>query len=724
MNFYVFNNCVLKIFFIILSSSNQISCSLTTIHATEVWQIFLSSFISNLFPNSKLFFIYGDFFASNTHSLSAIWLDKMEGILTQNHIISNSGGITNLKLPDNYSDFRIISRTPKTSSEILQVVILFLPLGIPSTEQETLLFRRLNEPLLDPSTVRNADKYFIITEKQYLSSVQKCGVIKSLKYKLFMTPNLNEARNGLSLIQYCLHCPIQEKIINFPVPLKKASKHLHEDLSQLSEYFPDFQRNYFGYVLRVSSTDKMEGDLEFAVDSNGKTYAKRGVFAAAMYHLAEGLNFTAELFQASAGGSTGHVQNNTWVGSVGDVYSGDASFCMLCGMSYNRHFIVEICSPVTYEKIRFAIGPSTKLYTWQSILWPFDAYLWMALSISTLMTMFCSHLFLKYQDNESGWNISIVSQYFARICIEQSQNLPYGLPESIKVIMGFWLLFSMIATCLYRAKMVTFMTFPVFEHSPDTYDELIQTPYQIEFHYFPNIAYNSFKTSTNPVIMEVFQKMIKQPDPIKCLQHTLEVKSVCIMFTSVHEDLLGRNMSDNFGLSPIRSSTQYAFMFTPGISSQKRADFSPNFRRILQTFLQMGLNDWWKRSDAMFLLRQKNAWIKSLPPGENRAGVFQYDSGDSDDVLHLKHLKGAFSVVFGGLLIALLVFVLELLGKVWEKITVKKEKAKKKWKAQANLILFLNYVNNDNLRNTDISTGFYLTKRLKTNLHQTILKEI
>lgn len=374
-------------------------------------------------------------------------------------------------------------------------------------------------------------------------------------------------------------------------------------------------------------------------------------------------------------------------------------------MSYNRHFIVEICSPVTYEYIRFAIGPSEKLYTWQAIFWPFTGSLWAGLLATAFVTILCSFLFLKFQDNHSTWSIVSVSQYFARIFIEQSQDIPYGLPESIKIVLGFWLLFALVGTTIYRAKMVTFMTFPVFEHTPDTYDELIHSNYQIEFHYFPNIAYNSFKTSTNPVTMEVFQKMLKQPDPIKCLQHTLASKSVCIMFTSVHEDMVNRNMSDRFGQSPIRSSSQYAFMFTPGISSQKRADFTPNFRQILQTSLQMGLNEWWERSDAYFLLKQKNAWIKNLPNEGNRTGVFQYDAGDSDDVMHLRHLTGAFTVLIGGWVFALGMFLSEHHPKIFG--DKGKSRVLGKWKAKTNMITLLSYSNKSGQHDMGFSThGF------------------
>ncbi|CAL8139158.1 unnamed protein product [Orchesella dallaii] len=606
----------------------------------------------------------------------------MEKILVAPEVIAHSGGVINWNMDQEHkqSSTRQIERVPRTLSELCQIVLLFLPDGIPSSTQEHNINKRLNLPLLNPPVVRNADKFLIITESSFLPSLYKLDLIQKLKYKLFLTISQKDSSKALKIIQFCIHCPqAQQEIHIEKIPQKLTPK-------WIPQLFPDFQLNYFGFTLKVSSTDKMEGDLEFAQDPiTNQPFAKRGVFASALNHLVSGLNFTAALFRSTAGASTGHkLRNGTWVGSVGDVYSGAASFCMLCGMSYSRHSIVEICSPVTYEYIRFSIGPSDKLYTWEAIFWPFDIHLWIGIGVTTIVAVIvCQLIFkIKEEDNHSHWNILSVSQYFGRIFLEQSDRLPVGLPQSIRIILGFWLLFALIGTTVYRAKMVNLLTFPVFEHIPLTYHELAESHYDIEFHYFPNIAYNAFKSSTNPTIVKIFQKMSKQTDPIKCLKNTMNSKSVCILFSSVNDDLINRNVSDNFGQTPIKQSTNYAFMFTPGISSQKRADFSPNFHHILSTSIQMGLNEWWERSDAYQLLKNKNSWLKTLGRGGNHAGVFQYENEDLGGDLHLKNLKGAFAVFVGGLVSAMAAFLLENGLSVWSKNVRKLMTSKNLWNSR------------------------------------------
>lgn len=630
-----------------------------------IFRSFISDLISDFFANHRIFLTFGNFSEiswNRSRSDYFLWIDKFAEIVSNHEIIAKSGGVINTKIQPAQSKFITIERPSKSVSEVTQVVFLILPEGIPSDKHETAILQRLNLPLLNPPTVKNTDKYVIITKKSRLKTLSTCTFFIKLKYKLVLT----EDHNGkLNLHHFCRHCPIQESVHGYPT-----------HFSRVSEYFPDFQRNFYGYLLKATATDKMYGDLEFAKDpKTGKDYAKRGIFAIVLRHLSGALNFSSETFRSSGGGTGTQFPNGTWVGSVGDVYYGDATFCMLCSISLSRHKVIDMCSPVTYEYVKYAMGPRAKLYTWQAIFWPFSWDLWVAMMMTFVTIIFCSYLFLKYnvEENQSSWDITAAVQFFPKVFIEQADVLPVDIPQTIKIIMGYWLLFTLIGTTLYRAKMVTFMTFPVFESAPQTFDELVKSEYKIVFHYFPNIAYNSFRLSSNPVMQQTFQKLIKEPDPVLCMKYALTTKSVCIMFTSVHEDTINRNMSDRFGQSPIKAAPGYAYLFSPGIVLEKMADVYSNFKWILSNSLQMGLNEHWQRSDQFKLLEHKNMWVNSIPKGGDRSNVFQYDYGLSDDVLHLKHFKGAYVVFFAGLILSSIAFLGEQVKSALASIFYKKE---------------------------------------------------
>lgn len=294
-------------------------------------ETFVSKLLSSFFPKHRIFLVFGDFSEfKNDSYFDFTWKDKFEKIINVPDIRLNSGGVLNVLLKSNQTEFATIERPKRSLSVVTQIVILILPNGIPSRSEETVLLKRLNLPLLSPPTVRNADKFVLLTKGLAVEPISQYTFFRKLKYRISITEN---GKVDLILYHFCLHCPsphesfLQSKL-NF---------------MQVSDYFPDFQRNYFGYVLKATATDKMYGDLEFGKDpKTGKDYAKRGIFAIVLRHLSQALNFTGETFRASGGGSTGTpLPNGSWVGSVGDVYYGDATFCMLCSISLSRHTVIN-----------------------------------------------------------------------------------------------------------------------------------------------------------------------------------------------------------------------------------------------------------------------------------------------------------------------------------------------------------------------------------------------
>lgn len=634
----------------------------------------IGNLMTSVFPGCKTFIIY----ELQIHD-KFISQDKLEEIVVNKEIPYHSGGFTLLSLEkrdlssnnasqNNHSSqghlqFRRTVRTFRTISEYVYngyVVLILLPQGL-ERKLESRLHDKLNLPLMNPMTVRNRDKYIILTgPTEDWRNVANFEVIRKLKYKLIIPESEN------IFYQFCDYCP-------FPV-IEISCKHINGN-NLADYYFPDFQQNYFGSVLKVSATDKLPGLLEIWTDpETGINHPKRGVYASALAHLAKGLNFTWELHRSSGGGSTGHpLPNGTWVGTVGDAYNKKVDFGLVCGMTLIRHPIIELCATITFEYISFAIGPASPVYTWKAIFWPFNGFLWMGMVSSTFLVIFTSHWLFHFSGKMyqwSSWSLSRLAQYLPRLFIEQSEDFPSSMPQSIKILLGHWLIFALIGATVYRAKMVSFMTFPVLEHAPETFDGLARSTYEIDFHYFGNVAYNTFKTSTSPTYMKIFKVMHREPNPIECLKSTMLGSRACILFGCVFEELKNRNLSDRFGQSPIRISPNYGFMYTPGVLHEKNADFSPNFKWILQNSMQMGLNQQWLKTDMSGLLKTRNHWLESLSLKERPRHKFSYDFDENGDELHLKHLKGAFSVLFGGLFTATLGFFGECgrVRRIWEKL--------------------------------------------------------
>lgn len=596
---------------------------------------FLVLLFSTDFGNHNFFFI-----SLNYGRASSNWEELRNNLLSTSTVISKSGGTTNFALsPENYQNITSPAKlkvTPAQTHDSTQASIIFMPAP---TRNQT-LEKILSETLSRPVFIKDRDKFIFLMENVLLSSVMQNRHISSLKYKLVIT--FEPGLQNFQVHHLCSHCP--HKIV------------CTKQISTGYKYFPDFQKNYFGHILKVTLTDKIPRLFEFTNDSQGKYAGKRGIFAILLTVLSSKFNFTSEVFP-NGGGK--RLPDGTWTGSIGDIVSGRASFCLLCGISLERYSAVEHAAPVVYEKVKFSVGLPHKMYTWMSIFWPFNVYLWGAIIVAFLCVASLSTCFMNAIGDHKTFLFFL--NFFAKYSFEQPTNIPkyYVKLHSTRIITGFWLLVAWIITLSYKSKIVTFMAFPVYEDLPQTFEELAQTNYQIKFHYFPNEAYNSFERSTNPVLKSVFQRFIQEPDPLKCLLDTISSKTACIMYTSNFVDVVTMNLSDGAGVGPFRRSIKSAFVFDTGIVVERNAANRKNFQTTLRNFVEMGLSMFWERVEMTKQVMKKNSWIQSLSPESQRKEEFKYDFDGDLNILHLKQFQGAFVIIFGGLISAICVFLWE-----------------------------------------------------------------
>lgn len=251
-----------------------------------------------------------------------------------------------------------------------------------------------------------------------------------------------------------------------------------------------------------------------------------------------------------------------------------------------------------------------------------------------------------------------------RDILEQSEDLPYNLPSSYMTFLSIWLLSCLVVSTAYRGKMVSLLTFPVYDRIPATFDELATArEFDIDFHYFGNVGYAYFKSSTNPSFIKIFNKMGKEPDPVVCMRRTLNKKSACIIFIATYDELLHRNLSDQYGKSPLKFTPHRGAMFPAGVIHQYKAPLSENFRRILHPAMEAGLIPFWQREDLNRVLQNKNKWQRSN--GVDIAS-FVWGTGNrvSDNLLRVRNLHGAF-IIFGlGLITGSLSFLAEIIKRV------------------------------------------------------------
>lgn len=637
--------------------------------------------------NCKISLIYDHF--QNNFKNKYLPLDlHFDALAKSNMFVAHSGGIslTVLTEANQYntnSTSPFPSRVPRTlsSTAMCTTVILIVPLErLQSKDDQSYFGNILFTPLLNPPFIANQDKFIVISYSGNANNLLESTFLKQIKYKiLILTAPVSQVKS-LQIYQFCYYCTHKViQIISF-------SSSAGSELTETRNMFPDFELNYFGSVLRVSSTDKLPGVFEIVTLPNGKNIAKGGFQATALFHVMSSLNFTYDLYKSGAKGSTGHrLPNGTWVGTVGEVFSNEVDVGMACSMTLIRHFVVDLVAPISFEYVNFAVGPPVTIYSVLSLFWPFSTYLWAAIFICTLITVVVSTYILHYAQllpqncyTDLKWTGVTILKYFGSTWIEQSNTIPERLPQSIKIILGYWLLFCVVGTNIYKAKMVSFMTFPVTDPIPTTFDELADSSYDIVFHYFGSVALNTFKESHSPTYTKILGRMTKEPNPMKCLLNTMSFSGessgkACILFGASYRAIINKNLSDAFGVSPISRNPNTGFMFTPGIISRKSAVFSPNFKHILSSSLQMGLHDYWDKCVLNTYLEGKNDWLRETKQNQLDYGIVRISGEvENDGNVHMKHLKGPIACIIVGLNLALVVFIGEVVWRMGQ--TVVKEK--------------------------------------------------
>lgn len=244
--------------------------------------------------------------------------------------------------------------------------------------------------------------------------------------------------------------------------------------------------------------------------------------------------------------------------------------------------------------------------------------------------------------------------------LDQCADLPKNMSETFKVYISVWLLVCVVCTCAYTSKMVSLLTFPSFDVAPSNFDELADAnDYHIDFLYFGNVGYTLFEKSTNPSFVKIFTKMTREPDALACLKHPLvAIKTVCITFSITYQQVLYRNLSDQYGRSPLTFLFQNSAMFPAGLVHQHWAPFSSNFKSILYSAMETGLIPFWQQQDLNEILERKNHWQKANNITINDAA---WGSGaqDDDNLLRVRNLTGAFTIMVVGMTAAMFAFGVE-----------------------------------------------------------------
>ncbi len=274
----------------------------------EVKQLNFVDFLMELFANDSFNACSLHFFKlqiehDTPYLVNDLWTEGDTLVTNAVRNTVNTNGIVISQVRKGVHDSSKIYQQPQKISHSrrcsIVVIIILNPVSFSSVEDD-MIKNQISSPGLNPPTVRNRDKYLILTRQNRVYNIQTSKFIKSLKYKLILI--LKHSHDSVSPFSW------NYPSIHFKVQVMRLCQYglCNTDIKSM---FPDQERNFFGHTLRLSTTTKVPQllELDIAKGSNGKNIftAKRGLYASVLSELSKRLNFTYTIVPSSGGGSTG-----------------------------------------------------------------------------------------------------------------------------------------------------------------------------------------------------------------------------------------------------------------------------------------------------------------------------------------------------------------------------------------------------------------------------------
>ncbi|CAL8103837.1 unnamed protein product [Orchesella dallaii] len=400
---------------------------------------------------------------------------------------------------------------------------------------------------------------------------------------------------------------------------------------------------------------------------HGNWVSKRGVYKFVIESLITHYNFTLSVFPSPGHGSGVQWKNGTWNGVMGQLLNGQADFGASTSPNPSRFPLTSYSTAMIYPFVSFTIGLPKLTYSWKAIYWPFTPELWLSIIVS-LIVVICTFKLLQIiwkRDNDGDF------PFYRHLVVHLSftligNGLPYPKGDVARIILGVWLLTTLIFNTLYVSKIVELLAFPIYEKQPTTFKELVESSdFSWGFDKAGGNMFQHFKTSSNPVFQKIIEKKQSEKEAIDCYKSAINSKFACITWAGAANYIAYKNLSMIHGKSPLIFSDDITLSIPTGITFPLRTLHRLNFDKNIGRLRDSGQIDKWIEQDLVDVRRDKLHW-------EHKEKIVSDDKvEDSGPVLlSLSNLLGIFGLYFVGQSCALVLLIVEVLTVFRSKVLI------------------------------------------------------
>lgn len=228
----------------------------------------------------------------------------------------------------------------------------------------------------------------------------------------------------------------------------------------------------------------------------------------------------------------------------------------------------------------------------------------------------------------------------------------------IRCFLSWWLLFTVIMTNLYRSKLASLWTFPIYGSVPSTFESLVDSNYKIGFMKHGDSAYNTLAGSEDPVYVKLVSKMdIFLGSGVGCVQNVAREDSQygCIGYNFEIAFLIEKNLSE-VEKGRVRWAAATTYDIWEGLTTEPKSIFKKTFSDYLMRAREFHFAFVWDKIDLYQTVRAPKLRWWQVTNQTDKTRTFYIEQ----DLLTLKHISGAFYILIPGMFISAVVFPVEI----------------------------------------------------------------
>ncbi|XP_023229815.1 probable glutamate receptor [Centruroides sculpturatus] len=170
-------------------------------------------------------------------------------------------------------------------------------------------------------------------------------------------------------------------------------------------------------------------------------------------------------------------KNGSWTGLLAKLVNKEADMSLIAlFLTANNFAIMEVTSPLMFQPIVFVIKGPERISNWISIIKPFGLEMWIAIVSTVFIFGLVLHKVVErdFVADEVGifWPRSRVFWNLFCTFVYQGTNLNNVKRFGSRLLFSIWLLSVVVLMGSYSGTLMSFMSYPLTESVPKSFDEL------------------------------------------------------------------------------------------------------------------------------------------------------------------------------------------------------------------------------------------------------------